>query len=226
MVFQFEARVFHGKTELANEIDAFLKKHETPVHDTAKDLREGLRIMRARLGNPNFNQQSLRDDIAANEAALEKENRTAVKGSMNKTQRRKEQLAEHYLKCEALAKRFGAKRTDGKKVSNALRALENIAHSGATAYCNGEPYTLASGRTFNFRTDGSEAWEPFGEHIEKHVADILGAVPPGFFVNGDARGYALKIDNDNPEGKALIDALRLHTDWGGYGILSPEIDGD
>ncbi len=140
-----------------------------------------------------------------------------------KAQRRQRILAEHYAKCETLAKRLGWKKTDGKKVSLGLLKVEQIAHAGATAYCNGEPYTLASGRTFDFHTDGSEAWEPFTEHIAKHISDILGTVPPAFFVNGDARGYALKIDNDKPQGKELIDACRLHTDWGGYGILSPDL---
>ena len=142
-----------------------------------------------------------------------------------KAGRRQRRLNAHYEKCAALANRLGWKRTDGKKVSVALWKTEQIAHKGATAYCNGEAYSLASGRTFNFHSD-ENAWENFEEHIAKHIADILGTVPPGFFVNGDARGYALKINNENPKGKNLIDALRLHTDWGGYGILSPEINGD
>ena len=45
-----------------------------------------------------------------------------------------------------------------------------------------------------------------------------GTVP--VFINRDPRGYALKIDDEwmrehNAE---------LHRDWGGYGILAPEID--
>lgn len=41
------------------------------------------------------------------------------------------------------------------------------------------------------------------------------------FVNRDPRGYALKIDDKwMREHKAA-----LHQDWGGYGIIAPEIDG-
>lgn len=40
------------------------------------------------------------------------------------------------------------------------------------------------------------------------------------FVNLDPRGYALKI---NDEWMRARRELRLHTDWGGYGIIAPEI---
>ena len=41
------------------------------------------------------------------------------------------------------------------------------------------------------------------------------------FVNKDARGYALKIDD---EWMRAHPGVWLHSDWGGYGILAPEID--
>lgn len=43
------------------------------------------------------------------------------------------------------------------------------------------------------------------------------------FLNKDARGYALKI---NDEWMREHPDVRLHSDWGGYGILAPEIDKD
>lgn len=55
------------------------------------------------------------------------------------------------------------------------------------------------------------------------VANTFGILPPGFFINGDPRGYALKIDNELSDGKALIDAVKLQTDMGGFGILSPDV---
>lgn len=86
----------------------------------------------------------------------------------------------------------------------ALRSVEDKAHRLAEDYCNVEL--------------------PEGEY-QRREAEIVGSVaglfggnvPEGFFVNGDPRGYALKLDNDKvkiPEG--------MHTDWGGFGILAPE----
>ena len=44
---------------------------------------------------------------------------------------------------------------------------------------------------------------------------------PGLFINGDPRGYALKIHVK--ETQELRDKdINLYTDWGGYGILAPE----
>lgn len=40
------------------------------------------------------------------------------------------------------------------------------------------------------------------------------------FLNGDPRGYALKIESDWMRERLK---LRLHTDWGGYGILAPDL---
>ncbi len=42
------------------------------------------------------------------------------------------------------------------------------------------------------------------------------------FLNGDPRGYSLKIDDEWMRAKRP----RLHSDWGGYGILAPEIGKD
>lgn len=36
--------------------------------------------------------------------------------------------------------------------------------------------------------------------------------------NGDPRGYALKVD--------LRDGETLHRDWGGYGIIAPDLSDD
>ena len=40
------------------------------------------------------------------------------------------------------------------------------------------------------------------------------------FINGDPRGYALKIDDDYMRELDLV----LHKDWGGYGILAPDFN--
>lgn len=156
----------------------------------------------------------------------------------NKRERRAAQLLAHYATCERLAIALGmpAANVDGKKISVALLKIERDANNAATAQCNGADY---NGQPFRKTWDdvtGDELdenpWEAFKRSIAERVALAFGRsprpenAPPAFFVNGDARGYALKIDNEKPEGKALIEAVKLHTDWGGFGILSPEITGD
>ncbi len=63
------------------------------------------------------------------------------------------------------------------------------------------------------------------DRIEKKVRDLL----PGlnninngyhFFINGDPRGYALKLQGPDEGGKL---PEGINTDWGGYGILAPEL---
>ena len=149
----------------------------------------------------------------------------------NKRERRAAQLLAHYATCERLAVALGmpAAKVDGKKISVALLKLEHDAHAGSTAYCNGEKTTVCYKtitKVFDFRAD-ENAWDCFSNYINSAVRAVFGGVLiPAFFVNGDPRGYALKIDNEKPEGRALIEAVKMHTDWGGYGILSPEITGD
>ena len=38
------------------------------------------------------------------------------------------------------------------------------------------------------------------------------------FLNGDARGYALKIDDEYLKNNNF----NIHRDWGGYGIIAPD----
>jgi len=100
-----------------------------------------------------------------------------------------------------------------------LRRLEFKANKIATDWCNGD--------------NGIDS-----ENIDRCIAPIMKAVykllnngiynddrphqkkVPIFF-NGDARGYSLKINDAyvrllNTQGKSI------YTDWGGYGIISPD----
>lgn len=89
-----------------------------------------------------------------------------------------------------------------------LRRLEMKAHQLATDYCNGEN---------GVNTDN---WDAKCEPILKAVHKILNIseVCSGIFVNGDARGYALKIDSET----VTENALDIYTDWGGFGIIAPD----
>lgn len=97
-----------------------------------------------------------------------------------------------------------------------LRTLENRAHRNAEAYCNGPYYG---------GFDGDE-YERRQEKIEEQVKKLFGGtLPQGFFINGDPRGYALKINAGNEAGmehRPEYIPQGLHKDWGGYGILAPE----
>ena len=90
-----------------------------------------------------------------------------------------------------------------------LHRLEKQANKLATDYCNGENGV------------DSENIDTFTTPILKKVKAILGDKFPVQF-NGDARGYALKISDKI----VRENNLKIYTDWGGYGILCPEFNGN
>lgn len=65
-----------------------------------------------------------------------------------------------------------------------------------------------------------------GDQLLSRVRKLLFGTRPGqvlgvpVFLNRDPRGYALKIDD---EWMRKHDA-KLYRDWGGYGIIAPDID--
>ncbi len=58
--------------------------------------------------------------------------------------------------------------------------------------------------------------------ILARVNKLLGNDEVPVFINRDPRGYALKIN----DGYMAIMNANLAKDWGGYGIIAPEIDRD
>lgn len=135
---------------------------------------------------------------------------------MTKKEKRQAQLNHHYMVLERFASAIGCKAVkSGKWYSTRLWALEKRGNRIATDYCNGENGMGNEG-----------AWEFEVDHLTKEVEKIFGVENiPGFFVNGDARGYALKID-DKMTRHGIYKDIGLHQDWGGNGILSPEITGE
>lgn len=116
----------------------------------------------------------------------------------------------------------------GLQIWRKLVRLEQLAHACSTAYCNGERIQIrwpigqrdaeVNLREHDFAGLGSAAWEPCKTVILDRIRSIFGHIPPGVFVNTDARGHALKLDADKvkiPEG--------MQTDWGSDGILAAEI---
>jgi hypothetical protein len=135
--------------------------------------------------------------------------------TMTKKERRTNQLNAHYKALEALARVTGDPLADwnGKKLSVSLLKLEQEAHSKAEDYCNG--------------LINSEEWDAVQDAISERVKKLFGGdLPLGFFVNGDPRGCALKLNNETDEQMELILDCGLQRDWGGYGLLAPMIDGN
>ena len=100
---------------------------------------------------------------------------------------------------------------DGLKMWRALRKIETTAHRAAEAYCNGE-----------IDMDG---WERVRESTTTAAKKAFGGtLPEGFFVNGDPRGYALKIRGPEAGRPGFPIPDGMVTDWGGNGILAAIIE--
>jgi len=97
----------------------------------------------------------------------------------------------------------------GVALAKKAHRLEVRAHKLSTDYCTG--------------VITSERWEAETNKILDALDKVVGFrrlnIP--VFVNGDARGYALKMD----EKYIRENNVDIHRDWGGYGILAPEFDG-
>lgn len=98
------------------------------------------------------------------------------------------------------------------EVSRKLFRLENAMHRSTTDYCNGDIE--------------SDQYERIECNILDRLNKILRFKKLGvpIFVNGDARGYALKIKTSwiNEQYIKSKGAFRLALDMGGYGIIAPD----
>lgn len=82
-----------------------------------------------------------------------------------------------------------------------LRRIERRAHKAAEAACNHQA--------------GADAWPRERARAREAANALLGTYR--VWVNGDPRGYALKVD--------LRDGEALCSDWGGNGIIAPDLTG-
>lgn len=126
---------------------------------------------------------------------------------MNAKQRMNDRIRKH---GEDLNRILGLT-DDPVKTAKMVHRFEVKAHQLSTDYCNGA------------RGLDSETWELEADKIlnalDKKINFKRAGIP--VFLNGDARGYALKIDDEYVQ----KNGLDIHRDWGGYGILAPEFDG-
>lgn len=92
----------------------------------------------------------------------------------------------------------------GLQVWRKLRRLEGKAHALAVALCN--------------RPVSEDEDNRITAEVESKVEKLFGRKLPGFFINRDPRGYALKL-------KPKSVPYPLQRDWGDYQILAPDING-
>ena len=88
---------------------------------------------------------------------------------------------------------------DPIKLCKRLRRAELAANHNAVLLCNGDLQ--------------QEDYEVLQDAISIGVCAMLSSPRP--WINGDPRGYALKID--------LQPGEDLYRDWGGYGIIAPDL---
>jgi hypothetical protein len=124
--------------------------------------------------------------------------------TMTKKQHREESIYRHGVRLKAIFKlpiERGA-----VDLYKTLHRLEAEAHRLAERECNEQ---LPEG--YSERKTAS---------ILKRLDAILGFKTAGVpvFVNGDPRGYALKIE----DAYVKEHSLEIERDWGGYGLLAPE----
>lgn len=96
---------------------------------------------------------------------------------------------------------------DPAKLCKKLRRLEIAGASFAVRLCNGPEF------------ETPEAEDVAGNRILADVAKILRPEGVPIFLNRDPRGYALKIDDS----WTRVNAMNIYKDWGGYGILAPDL---
>jgi len=123
---------------------------------------------------------------------------------MNKTEHMYSNIEQHGANLNAI---FKTKLDDWILVQKLL-ILEQTAHKLSTDYCNG----VVDYDEWDIKTD------KLLEKLDKIIGYKAKKVP--CFINGDARGYALKIKSE------YCTDITIHRDWGGYGILAPDFKED
>lgn len=89
-----------------------------------------------------------------------------------------------------------------------LRRIENAVSKPILDYCNGD----CDEETINSAVNKAH----------KKLCELMG-FSTAFRINRDPRGYALKIDDTWMRQNFDI-SREIHRDWGGYGILAPDLN--
>jgi len=127
---------------------------------------------------------------------------------MNKKQKQAEAILQHGFD---LQRNFGNGSGGGPvTLCKALRRIETKLHRWAEDVCNGVKQP----------TDAE--FDRIHDRAVNKVAELLPELPKDEIkINTDPRGYALKVEDTYMRSAGITD---LHRDWGGYGILAPDIN--
>lgn len=100
-----------------------------------------------------------------------------------------------------------------------LRRLEAKAAALALRGCNGPEWDSEEEQEAAYESVLEKVNALLGNHTthNSETGDTRCRVP--VFINRDPRGYQLKIRDEYVRQRGL----KIETDWGGYGILAPEI---
>lgn len=119
---------------------------------------------------------------------------------MSKKERMYQRITEHGR--QLLAVFPDAAERDPIALCRKLRRWESIASRGAVDACNNQI--------------GLDAWPSIERRVLSKVNALLGT--ERVWINSDPRGYSLKVD--------LTPGENLYTDWGGLGIIAPDLSDD
>jgi uncharacterized protein related to proFAR isomerase len=142
---------------------------------------------------------------------------------MNKKERMYEQIRKH---GENLNQVFGLNK-DPIKLAKKLHSLEIKANHAATCLLNTNTLNLIELNRqtgYDVKQATEDEQEAFFENILNKVDKILNFKAKNIpvYINYDARGYTLKIKDDYVK----QNNLKIYTDWGGYGIIAPDFNGE
>ena len=143
---------------------------------------------------------------------------------MNKHERMYQQIEKHGADLNAI---FNTG-LDNVKLCKKLRPLELKANRAATCLCNTNTLDRLELTRQEERTSIKQATEEeqdaFFNAILDKVDKILNFKAQNIpvFINHDPRGYALKIKSEYVKDHNL----QIYQDWGGFGIIAPEFDGN
>jgi len=125
---------------------------------------------------------------------------------MNKKQKMYQQIEEHGKNLLVIFPDAAVR--DPVALCKKLRALEHKMTRANENYCNG--------------VVGYHGHDYIHQRTLKSLTKILNPGDVTLYINGDPRGYALKVDDKWMRGNNAV----LERDWGGYGILAPEFTGE
>lgn len=133
------------------------------------------------------------------------------------TSKKQVNLDRHLLQCIALfelgncqdAKLIEKYRGNGKSIRSVLVRLENAIYKLCISQCNDTDFNTS-------KLDRSI------DLAKQKIGAMFPDIAIDLYINKDPRGYTLKID-DEAMRSGKYDLVKLDRDWGGYGILSPQI---